>query len=59
MKKVFLRMVVAAYLSGGALGIVSLAGCGGDEPPPATGPAQDIDMGSDPEKYLEGERKIQ
>jgi hypothetical protein len=60
MKKAFLRLAVMLLLVKGSLGVVLLTGCGGDEPPPAsTGPAQDIDMGDNPDKYLEGERSTQ
>jgi hypothetical protein len=60
MKKAFLRLAVMLLLVKGSLGVVLLSGCGGDDAPPAsTGPAQDIDMGENPDQYLEGERKIQ
>jgi hypothetical protein len=60
MKKAILRLAMMSLLVNGSLGVVLLAGCGGDEPPPATtGPAEEIDMGDNPQEYLEGEKKIQ
>ena len=62
MKKLLSGTIVAACLAPCALGLLSLTGCAGDngeESPQPANVVDDIDMGEDPEAYIEGEQEQQ